>query len=216
MIKKVGPEGPKQQSVVVFTEPIKIVYQNLPAKIGCPRESKNFKESVPEGIDLNIPVESVMAGTVGVEEHEVIYHQGGSIPLSKLFPQIKGCWRIKIRVTKKSEIRAWNNAKGVGKLQNLEFIDREGSHMQGTLFREMVDMFSETFMVGNCYEISQGVIKVYNTKFTQSTNSHCFVFDKFTKVSACDDDPEIPGSENLDAEVLDSVPFVNLDGVASR
>ena len=51
-----------------------------------------------------------------VEEHEIVFASGGSIPLSKLFPQIKGNWRIKIRLTKKSDIRTWHNAKGEGQL----------------------------------------------------------------------------------------------------
>lgn len=59
-----------------------------------------------------------------------------------------------MRITKKSDVRTWHNSKGEGQLQNLEFIDREGSHMQGTLFREMVDVFINTFTVGNVYEIS--------------------------------------------------------------
>ena len=76
-----------------------------------------------------------------VEEHEIIYADGASMPISRLFPFIRGNWRIKVRITKKSDVRTWSNAKGEGQLMNLEFIDREGSRMQGTLFREMVDMF---------------------------------------------------------------------------
>ena len=87
--------------------------------------------------------------------------------------------------------------------------------MQGTLFREMVDMFADTFITGNVYEISQGVIKVSSTKYTQAQNDNCFVFDKFTKVATADDDPEIPGSENVEAEALDSIEFIDLEGIAN-
>ena len=83
--------------------------------------------------------------SMDVEEHEIIFARGGSIPLSKLFPTIKGNWRIKVRITKRSEVRTWHNSRGEGQLQNLEFIDKEGAQMQGTLFREMVDMFVNTF-----------------------------------------------------------------------
>ena len=72
VIKKVGKEGTKQQFVVVFTEPIKIVFSGLTAKIGCPRESKNFSDTVPPSIDLNIPVQDVLRH-MDVDEHEVIY-----------------------------------------------------------------------------------------------------------------------------------------------
>ena len=74
--------------------------------------------------------------------------------------------------------------------------------MQGTLFREMVDLFQETFVQGNCYEISQGVIKVSSTKYTQAQNENCFVFDKFTKVKLVEDDPAIPGSDRIGQDTL--------------
>jgi len=36
-------------------------------------------------------------------------------------------WKIKARVTKKSEIRTWANQKGTGKLMNIDLVDREGT-----------------------------------------------------------------------------------------
>ena len=56
-----------------------------------------------------------------VDEHEIIYARGGHIPLSKLHPTIKGMWRIKVRLIKKYDIKTWQNAKGEGQLQNVEF-----------------------------------------------------------------------------------------------
>ena len=99
-------------------------------------------------------------------------------------------------------------------MQNLEFIDREGSHMQGTLFREMVDVFINTFTVGNVYEISQGVVKVSSTKYTQAQNENCFVFDKFTKVKEVAEDSEIAGGEMSGADALANVHFSNLESIA--
>jgi len=42
---------------------------------------------------------------------------------------MRGNWRIKIRISKKGEIRQWSNAKGEGQLLNLEFIDSKGVKM---------------------------------------------------------------------------------------
>jgi len=36
-------------------------------------------------------------------------------------------WRIRVRVTKKQEIREWSNPKGTGKLFNVDLMDSEGS-----------------------------------------------------------------------------------------
>jgi replication factor A1 len=49
---------------------------------------------------------------------------------------MRGNWRIKVRIAKKSDVKTWTNAKGSGSLVNLEFIDKEGSRMQGTMFTE--------------------------------------------------------------------------------
>ena len=68
---------------------------------------------MPANLSLSISPEDVIKN-MDVEDHEVIFAQGGSIPLSKLYPQIKGNWRIKVRITKKSDIRTWHNSKGEG------------------------------------------------------------------------------------------------------
>jgi ssDNA-binding replication factor A large subunit len=49
-----------------------------------------------------------------VEDHEIVYADGGATPLQELKPMMKGNWRIKIRVTKKGEVKTWQNAKGEG------------------------------------------------------------------------------------------------------
>jgi len=43
-----------------------------------------------------------------------------------MFPFMKGNWRVKLRCTKKSDIRTWDNEKGSGSLVNVDFCDRDG------------------------------------------------------------------------------------------
>ena len=64
-----------------------------------------------------------------------------------------GNWRVKIRISKKGEIKTWQNAKGEGCLINFEFIDKEGTRLQATAFKEHVDMYKDMLEVGKCYEI---------------------------------------------------------------
>ena len=90
-------------------------------------------------------------------------------------------------------MKTWQNAKGEGQLMNVEFTDCEMNCMQATLFRDQVDQYRHQLIVGNVYEICQGVIKQSNSKYTQAQNEHCFVFDKYTNVKLVDDDPRIPG-----------------------
>lgn len=71
---------------------------------------------------MRIP-RDVIVRCLNVEEHEVIYDDGGYSALTALFPYMKGNWRIKVRLTKKTEVRTWKNAKGEGMLQNVEIMD---------------------------------------------------------------------------------------------
>ena len=50
---------------------------------------------------------------------------------------------------------------------NLEFIDKEGTKMQATVFRDHVNLYKDSLVVGKCYEVQQGIIKGSNTKFTK-------------------------------------------------
>ena len=104
VVKQVGKPGNKQ-SVIVFTEPIKIIYTGLTHKIGSPRESKNFIEAPPK-VSLRIPNEVIMTA-LEVEEHEILFADNDSMALRCLFPFIRGNWRVKVRITKKSDVRTW-------------------------------------------------------------------------------------------------------------
>ncbi len=42
-----------------------------------------------------------------MEDHEIVYADGGATPLHELKPMMRGNWRIRVRVAKKGEIRTW-------------------------------------------------------------------------------------------------------------
>lgn len=83
----------------------------------------------------------------------MIYADGGFITLSQLYPYMKGSWRVKVRCSKKSDVRSWSNSKGEGSLVNLELCDRDGVKMQATLFKEMIEKYLPLFEVGGVYEL---------------------------------------------------------------
>ncbi len=91
---------------------------------------------------LRIPNE-VIKRHHDVDTHEIIFADGGSSLLSELDPEIKGNWRMKVRVVKKGEVRSWQNAKGEGQLLNIELMDRQGMKIQATLFKEMVVTYGD-------------------------------------------------------------------------
>ena len=50
-------------------------------------------------------------------------------------------WTIKARVTKKCDIKEWNNARGAGKLFNVDLMDVMGDEISATFFNQGVDKF---------------------------------------------------------------------------
>jgi replication factor A1 len=49
-------------------------------------------------------------------------------------------WSIKARITNKSPIRTWSNAKGEGKLFSVEFLDQTGE-IKATGFTDVCEKF---------------------------------------------------------------------------
>jgi ssDNA-binding replication factor A large subunit len=110
-----------------------VIYKNLKNRLGHPKEM-NLQQSKIEPsanqpeITMKIPPQ-VIKSNLDVEDHEIAYAEGGFIPILKLSPTLKWNWRIKGRVTKKSERRTWKNERGEGYLMNIDLIDEEGSHI---------------------------------------------------------------------------------------
>jgi hypothetical protein len=69
-------------------------------------------------------------------------------------------------------------------------------------------------VVGTCYEISQGLVKSNQAKFSKDTCEFCYVFDRFSKVTALDDDIGIPGSGLIHEQMLHKLSFNSLEHIA--
>ena len=72
---------------------------------------------------------------------------GPIVPIEGLNPY-QGRWNIKARVTSKSSIRTYTNARGEGKLFSVDFADQSGG-IRATAFNDSVDKFYEMLEVKN-------------------------------------------------------------------
>lgn len=50
-------------------------------------------------------------------------------------------WTIKARITSKSDIRRWSNAKGEGTLFSIDLLDNEGGEIRATFFKDSCEKF---------------------------------------------------------------------------
>lgn len=83
---------------------------------------------------------------VNVMDHAGAYAAGGPGPMGPVIP-ISGLnpyqnrWTIKARITSKSDMRSWSNAKGEGTLFSIDLLDSEGSAIRATFFKEACEKF---------------------------------------------------------------------------
>jgi replication factor A1 len=127
-----------------------------------------------------------------------IQHQGSAAPggASKYTPisqlnMYQNRFTIKARVTSKSDIKTWSNAKGEGTLCSIEVLDHSGMDMRITMFKEAVDKFYNYFQIGSVYTITGGKLKVANQKFNTCKSNYEMTIDQNTEVALVDDTGDI-------------------------
>lgn len=107
-------------------------------------------------------------------------------PIDSITPY-QNKWEIKARVTSKSDIRTWNNAKGSGKLFSIDFMDESGE-IRATAFKEQCDMYYDMIQVGKVYLISNCQVKAANKQYSKLRNDYELTFKDNVIVQLCDED----------------------------
>ena len=87
-------------------------------------------------------------------------------PISSLNPYMNR-WTIRVRVTNQPAIRTWHNARGDGKVLNVDLLDSEGGEIKAVCFNDTAEKFSQVFQGGRVYDISKGAVsQVKNKKYS--------------------------------------------------
>lgn len=96
-------------------------------------------------------------------------------------------WSIKARVTNKSSIRTWSNARGEGRLFSIDLIDQSGE-IKASLFNEQCDKFYDTIQPDKVYLISKAQLKTANKQYSTLDNDYEMTFNNETLVEPCEED----------------------------
>jgi replication factor A1 len=100
-------------------------------------------------------------------------------------------WTIRARVTSKSDVKTWSNAKGEGTLFGIELLDAGGTDIRATFFREAVDKFYPLLAVGKVYRLSGGKLKVANMQWNTCKSQYEITFDQNAEIHLDDDAGDI-------------------------
>ncbi|KAI7725592.1 hypothetical protein M8C21_019268 [Ambrosia artemisiifolia] len=140
------------------------------------------------------------------------------IPIAALNPY-QGKWTIKARVTAKSDLRRYSNAKGDGKVFSFDLLDSDGGEIRATCFNTVADQFYNQIEVGKVYYISRGNIKPAQKAFNHLKNDYEITLDQMSTIQPCfDDDNSIPGQQFHfrsigEVEGMDSNTILDIIGV---
>jgi replication factor A1 len=111
-------------------------------------------------------------------------------PISQL-NMYQNRWTIRARVTTKSDIRSWSNARGEGTLFSVELLDSSGVDVKATFFKEAVDKFYGMLEANQVYTFSGGKLKVANTQYNTCKCAYEITFDQNSEIHLVDDTGEI-------------------------
>lgn len=111
-------------------------------------------------------------------------------------------WVIRAKITNKSGIRTWSNAKGEGSLFSVEILDSSGTDVKCTFFKEAVDKFNPFLEEGRVYTFSGGRLKVANMQYNSCKSQFEITFDQNSEIHL----EEGGGGE----EIHDSYDFIKI------
>ncbi|KAM0877103.1 hypothetical protein ACQ4PT_035748 [Festuca glaucescens] len=114
------------------------------------------------------------------------------VPISALNPY-QGIWTIKARVTAKTHVHHYTNARGPGKLFTFDLLDAHGGEIRAKCFNEVVDKFCDLIEVDKVYFVSRGGLKPAQKQYNHLNSDYEISLDATTSVEVCSgDDSSIP------------------------
>jgi replication factor A1 len=130
----------------------------------------------------------------------------GGVPITPIaqLNMYQNKWTIKARLTSKSDIRTWANAKGEGSLFSVELLD-SSMDIRATFFKEAVDKFYNALQVGQVYSFTGGRLKIANMQYNTCKSNFEITFDQNSEIH-----PE-PDAGDISKQNYEFVPIAMVE-----
>lgn len=112
------------------------------------------------------------------------------IPIEGLSP-FQNTWTIRGRVTYKGDIRTWSNARGEGKLFNVNFLDESGE-IRATAFNNEAEKYFNLIEEGKVYYVSKARVVAAKAQFSRLDHRYELNLDRDAEVTECFESADIP------------------------
>jgi len=113
-------------------------------------------------------------------------------------------WTIRAKVTGKSPVRTWSNAKGEGSFFSVDLLNASGVDVRCTFFKEAVDKFHGFLEEGRVYTFSGGRLKVANMQYNTCKSRFEITFDQNSEIHLDD-------TAGAAEDIRDNYNFVKID-----
>lgn len=111
-------------------------------------------------------------------------------PIEALSPY-QNKWTIKARVTLKSDVKHWSNARGEGKLFSVNLLDESGE-IRATGFNDAVDRFYPLLQENKVYFISKARVNIAKKQFSNLPNEYEIALESHSEIEECTETSDVP------------------------
>ncbi|KAJ3447320.1 replication protein a 70 kda DNA-binding subunit a [Anaeramoeba flamelloides] len=161
------------------------------AKIGEPTQFTNETEEN----EIEIEKEHEQEQETGKEQEQTTFKtqplETGITLLRNLNTYNKN-WKIKVRVTNKTEPKIYNKNGKQGQVMYVTLVDSNGDEMRATMFNDNVTKFNKVLQVSKCYYISGGMLKPADRRFSSIQSDYEINFNNYTTITLCTNTSDLP------------------------
>lgn len=169
--------------------------QNIEASSSKPEakpQSADSKPAVPAAApQASRPAPSVAAQALSGSRGVAKASSGMPVyPIDALSPY-QNKWTIKARVTLKTDIKHWSNARGDGKLFSVHLMDESGE-IRATGFNDAVDRFYPILQENKVYFISKAKVTIAKKQFSTLPNEYEISLESGSEIEECAEAGDVP------------------------
>jgi replication factor A1 len=125
--------------------------------------------------------------TVGTSSNKPLI-RSNVCPINAITPYYNA-WLIRARVTSKSNLRKYCNARGDGSVFSFDTIDETGE-IRVNAFNKECDKFFNLIEVNKVYYITKGMVKTANKKFSTLQNDYEITLNQDSVIELCEESNE--------------------------